>query len=138
MVTIALISWTMPERWRHQSDCSRPRTPPQACTLDNTNVVHGEGDRRGYSSCNEGDGLFEIMSEKGDIRETLCAWLRRVREPPNGQKQVSLLLHPYSSFRKTEACELRSMAVPFVYSLDSPDERPGQANASRLAIIGCL
>ncbi len=43
------------------------------------------------SSCNEGDGLFEIVSEAGDSRETLCAWLRHVREPPNGQQQVSQL-----------------------------------------------
>ncbi len=130
MVTIALISWTTPECWRHQSDCSRPHTPPQACTRLYTRnyVVHGEGDRRCYSSCNEGDGLFEIVSEAGESRETLCAWLRRVCEPPNGQQQVSLLLCSYSSFRKTEACESRSMAVVVVYSLDSPDERPGQAN----------
>ncbi len=47
----------------------------------------------------------------------------------NGQKQVSLLLRSYSSFRKTEACESRWMAVVVVYSLDSPDERPARANS---------
>ncbi len=37
MVTIALISWTMPECW-HQSDCCRPRAPPQACTRLDTRM----------------------------------------------------------------------------------------------------
>ncbi len=62
---------------------------PDLTQLDNTNVVHGEGDRRCYSSSNEGDGL---VSEKGDSQETHCAWLRRVCEPPNGQKQVFTLV----------------------------------------------
>ncbi len=38
MVTIALISWTTPECWRHQSDCSTPRAPPQARTRLDTRI----------------------------------------------------------------------------------------------------
>ncbi len=103
-------------------------------TLDNKNVVHGEGDGRCNSSCNEGDGLFEIVSEAGDSRETLCAWLRCVREPPNGQ-QVSLLLRVLETRRHMNRFRWQLLLYTPLIALMKDLVRQ---MASTLAIIACL